>query len=320
MNKHSYISLFIILSISFNGFFHSCSDPYFKNDYKDNSPTSGKLRLYYDEGMQLHIKNQAYTFESQYHEAKIELVETSENEAVEALFKDSCKAIMISRQLSEKEKASFKSINLSPFFSTVAISGVALITNSETPLNQLTMEEILHLLGEGAELKDSSGKEFKVNVLFDKKNSGVMHYLLDSVLQKKQFAPHCGVLASTLETIRYVSQNKNTIAFIDFAWLSDMDDLLYKEHKDKIKFLAVQNKNKEFVYPSQSTFKLSAYPFTRSVYIYRRSNDFSLAKGFESFVAGPKGQMTFLKQGLLPSKQQERMVKVNFEPMNTGGQ
>ena len=317
MNKVASIFFYSLFSLC--GIFHSCTEPYFKNDYKDNSPTSGKLKVYYDEGMELHIKNQAYTFESQYHEAKVELIQTSENEAVEALFKDSCKAILISRPLSEKEQASFKSINLIPFFSTVAISGVALITNIETPLSQLTLEEITHLLSESNELKDTIGNELKVNVLFDKKNSGVMHYLLDSLLQKEHFASHCGVLGSTPETIQFVSENKNTIAFIDFAWLSDTDDLLYKKVKDKIKFLPVQNKKKEYVYPSQSAFKLCSYPFTRSVFIYRRSNDFSLAKGFESFVAGPKGQMTFLKQGLLPSKQQERMVKVNFEAMSTGG-
>jgi hypothetical protein len=33
-------------------------------------------------------------------------------------------------------------------------------------------------------------------------------------------------------------------------------------------------------------------------------------------VAGPKGQITFLKQGLLPTKQQERIVEVKMEPMS----
>ena len=295
----------------------SCTDPYFKDDYKDNSPTSGKLKVYYDEGLQLHIKNQAYTFETQYHDAHVELIETSENEAIEALYKDSCKAIFIARQLSEKENKMFQSANLTPFFSNVAVSGVAVITNISTPINKLRMQEVISLLGKSASLKDSSGNEIIVNVLFDKKNSGVMHYLLDSVLQQNSFATHCGVLGSTLETINYVAQNKNTIAFIDFAWLSDVDDPLYKSNKDKLKFLAVENKNNEFVYPSQNSFKLATYPFSRGVYFYRRASDFTLAKGFESFVAGPKGQMVFLKQGLLPTKQQERSIEVKFEEMAT---
>jgi hypothetical protein len=30
-------------------------------------------------------------------------------------------------------------------------------------------------------------------------------------------------------------------------------------------------------------------------------------------MAGPKGQLTFLKQGLLPVRQAERMIEVKFE-------
>ena len=31
-------------------------------------------------------------------------------------------------------------------------------------------------------------------------------------------------------------------------------------------------------------------------------------------MAGPKGQLTFLKQGLLPNKQNERSIKIIIEP------
>ena len=86
--------------------FSSCND-YFKNDYTDNSPTSGKLNVYCDEGLKLHIQNQAETFESQYNRAEINVIASSDAEAVQALYNDSCKAIVISRELSESEKQSF---------------------------------------------------------------------------------------------------------------------------------------------------------------------------------------------------------------------
>jgi phosphate transport system substrate-binding protein len=189
------------------------------------------------------------------------------------------------------------------------------------------------MLGASGVAKDSTGKEIKLDVLFDRKNSSVMHYLMDSVLKGEKFAPHCRVLESTQESINYVAKNKNAIAFIDFAWLSDVDDSIYKANNDKIKFIAVgktkacltengtykdtSEKDSTYEYPSPSTFKLGTYPYTRTIYVYRRSGEFTLGKGFESFVSGPKGQVTFLKQGLLPLRQQERMVKVNFEPIKT---
>lgn len=291
----------------------SCSD-YFKNDYDDNSPTSGKLKVFYDEGLQSHVKNQVYTFESLYPNVSVELFESPENEAVQALYNDSCEAIVISRLLTDKEEKAFESKSFFPKYSAVAKSGVTLIANIENPISQLSFEEVSSLLTEPFSVKDSSGKEIKMTVLFDKNNSAVLHFVLDSVLKSKPLASHCNILSSSLESINYVAKNKNTIAFLDFAWLSDVDDSLYKANKDKIRFIAISKSGSTtFELPSQSSFKLGTYPFTRTVYVIRKTGDFTLAKGFESFVAGPKGQLTFLKQGLLPARQSERALDIKLE-------
>lgn len=305
------LGLLVILSVFLS--FASCSD-YFKNDYDDNSPTSGKLKVFYDEGLQSHVKNQVYTFESLYPNVSVELFESPENEAVQALYNDSCEAIVISRLLTDKEKKAFESKSFFPKYSAVAKSGVALITNIENPISQLSFDEVVTLLTEPFSVKDSSGKEIKMAVLFDKNNSAVLHFVLDSVLKNKALASHCNILSSSLESINYVAKNKNTIAFIDFAWLSDVDDSLYKANKDKMRFIALSKPGStSYELPSQSSFKLGTYPFTRTVYVIRKTGDFTLAKGFESFVAGPKGQLTFLKQGLLPARQSERALDIKLE-------
>lgn len=294
----------------------SCSD-YFKNDYRDNSPTSGKLKVYYDEGLALHLRNQARTFESQYAHASIELHQTSENEAVQALYRDSCELIVISRNLSEQEKKVFASKSYSPAFSAIAKSGIAIITNIQTPINFLSFESVNDVLTGSAPLKDSSGMEIILRVLFDKNNSAVLHYMLDSVLQGKKLSPNSGILNSTPESINYVAKNKNTIAFIDFAWLSDVDDSLFKANKTLIKILGVsKEKSNRYEFPDQSSFKLNNYPFIRTIYAIRKTGDFTLAKGFESYLAGPKGQLTFLKQGLLPTRQSERKIQADTGPEN----
>ncbi|MBA3679680.1 MAG: substrate-binding domain-containing protein [Bacteroidetes bacterium] len=302
--------LYLVSFISMYG----CSD-YFKNDYEDNTPTSGKLKVYYDEGLRSHVENQVYTFEALYGNANIELFSVTENEAVQALYSDSCEAIVISRNLNEKEKQAFSSKSYTPNPTAVAKSGIALITNINTPVKNLSYEQIVELLSKELKTKDSLNNETKMKVLFDKNNSSVMFYLRDSLLKGAAFSPDCSVLGSSLESINYVAANKNTIAFIDFAWLSDVDDSLFKANLGKIKFIPVgqKNTNDQFELPSQSSFKLNTYPFTRTVYVIKKTGEFSLAKGFETFVAGPKGQTTFLKQGLLPTKQQERSIEVKLK-------
>lgn len=293
----------------------SCSD-YFKNDYEDNSPTSGKLKVYYDEGLASHVKNQVYTFESLYPNAHVQAFQTSENEAVQALYSDSCEAIVISRLLTDPEKKAFESKGFFPKHSAVAKSGIALITHVETPLSTLHFEDFIEALKTPLSLIDSTGKAITLNVLFDKNNSAVLHYVLDSLLHSKKLGSHCNILNSSLESINYVASHKNTLALIDFAWLSDVDDSLYKANKNKIKFVALSKTHSEnFEYPDQSSFKLGTYPLTRTVYVIRKTGDFTLAKGFESFVAGPKGQLTFLKQGLLPTRQSERALEIKMESL-----
>jgi phosphate transport system substrate-binding protein len=299
-------------------FFISCTTEPFKNDYRDNSPTSGKLKVYYDEGLEKHVKNQASTFESQYHNAHLELFLSSEDEAVHALYNDSCEAIVISRYLNDKEKKVFESKNYFPKYSVVAHSGIALIVNNKTPLYGLSYEDLVSLLTVPFETKDSSGKSIPLKVMFDRNNSSVLHYMIDTVLKGQKLSPNCNSLHSSLDCINYIAEHENTVGILDFAWLSDVDDSLNKVNKDKLHFVGVSARGKKTVeYPSQSSFKLGTYPLTRSIYVIRKTGDFTLAKGFESFVAGPKGQLTFLKQGLLPNRQAERNIEVNMGQKET---
>ena len=52
--------------------------------------------------------------------------------------------------------------------------------------------------------------------------------------------------------------------------------------------------------PDQSNIATKDYPICRTICIIRRSAEFSLGKGIETFIAGEKGQLMFLKQGLPP--------------------
>jgi len=296
--------------------FTSCSD-FFKNDYTDNSPTSGKLKVYFDDGLDAQVRNQAATFESQYSQVRVDLYPCSESDAVQALYSDSCQSIVISRLLSEDEKRSFASKDFFPRYSAVAKSGVALLTNVNSAVTKLSYNQVIELLTKPFTVKDSAGTNITLNVIFDKNNSSVTHYLKDSVLKGQSFSRNCNILGSCIESINFVALNKNTVAFVDYACISDVDDSLYKANKNKISFICISAKNDSvYEYPDQSSFKLNTYPFTRTIYVYRKTGDFTLAKGFESYVAGPKGQLTFLKQGLLPTRQAERKVEINTRPLS----
>jgi phosphate transport system substrate-binding protein len=281
----------------------------------DDTPTSGHLKIFYNEELALHVKNQVYTFEGIYPNAKVTAIATTEDQAIRMLLNDSCKAIIVDRLPGENEKKAFEQKGYFPKYSALAYTGVALIVNKNCPEFHLTREQVTELLGNKLSIKDSTGKAFEPNVILDNKASSTTRYLLDSVLLGKQFGPKCSATQNSIELLNTIVTHTNAIGFLDFAWLSDRDDSLFKAYSDKIRFVAVGSSDTLFTEPNQSSFKTSTYPFTRCIYFIRNTGDFTLAKGLEAFIAGPKGQLIFLKQGLLPHRQAERIIEVNMDPL-----
>jgi ABC-type molybdate transport system substrate-binding protein len=105
-----------------------------------------------------------------------------------------------------------------------------------------------------------------------------------------------------------ISQIKNNAWFSDFDWVI-FKNTAVKRDLEQIYSADFVNKYEEKIRQTPSIIFL--YP--DGIYVIKKTGEFSLAKGFETFVAGPKGQNAFLKQGLLPTKQQERSIEVQIE-------
>jgi phosphate transport system substrate-binding protein len=286
----------------------------FKEDItKKDSPTSGNALLFFDEGLTLHIKNQIYTFKTTYKYADIILRTSNEKECIEALYNDSSKVIAISRPLTKKELSQFKTKNIYPQTSFVAGDAIAFVVSKAFPDSTISLAELTNLL----KGNDSILIQHKhVNVVFDNANSGSTRQLKDSLMPNSAFGRNCSTVNNTHELIKSVASNSLSIGVCDFAWLSDFDDNTTKEFLKSVKILAVSKNNNETAYmPDQSNIATKAYPLCRTICIIRRSAEFSLGKGIETFIAGPKGQLMFLKQGLPPNRQEERLIEVDMTPL-----
>lgn len=291
--------------------FNSCG---LKDDIrKKDTPTSGKLTLMYDEGITLHIKNQVYTFETTYKNAHIGLSSSNEKACVEALFNDSCKAIAITRELTAKELSQFASKNIYPQTSTVAYDAIAFIVSKDFSDSTISTIQLSELLKGNDSIYDKSKH---IHIIFDNQNSGSTRYLKDSLVPNQNFGTNCKAVLTTNELIHAISNNPNAIGVCDYAWLSDKDDTVTKEFLKTIKVLAVSKSNNLIAYmPDQSNIATGDYPFVKTICIIRRSSEFSLGKGLETFIAGPIGQLMFLKQGLPPNRQEERVIEVDMSPL-----
>lgn len=280
---------------------------------KKDTPTSGKVSLFFDEGLTLHINNQIFTFKSTYTYADITLRSSNERECIEALYNDSSKVIAISRPLTDKEMQQFKSKNIVPQTSRVAGDAIAFVVSKDFADSTISIPELIELL-KGNDSTFVKGQH--INMVFDNPNSGSTRQLKDSLIPTQNFGKNCKALNNTPELIKAISSNSLAIGVCDYAWLSDKDDNTTKEFLKHVKILAVSKKNNETAYmPDQSNIATRDYPLCRSIYIIRRSAEFSLGKGIETFIAGEKGQLMFLKQGLPPNRQEERVIEIDMTPL-----
>lgn len=282
-----------------------------------DTATSGEVNIVVDESFQKLFDTQIYTFESIYQNAKVNASYLSENEALSLMMKDSCKVVVMCRDLTPTERKSFEANNLFPISTKIAEDAIVLLIHPENTDTILTVEEVRSILMGKDSLwsqldKRSSLKE--ISVVFDNAGSANARYMKDSLLDGKDFSGNVFAVKSNPEVIDYVSKNKNAIGVLSVNWISDMDDSATTNILKKVKVVAVaKDSTSEALKPYQAYIKTKEYPFTRSVYMINRQTRAGLGMGFVSFVAGDKGQLMILKAGLIPAIAPVRLIQVNTE-------
>jgi phosphate transport system substrate-binding protein len=296
--------------------FYSCSGGPNSNEPTD-TPTSGEVNIVVDESFQKLFDTQIYTFESIYHNAKIHAKYLAEGDALLRLINDSCKVVVMCRDLTPQERKTFESKNLFPISTKIAEDAIVLLVNPENKDTLLTVERVKSILSGKDSLWNQLNKQSdlgKINVVFDNKGSANARYMQDSLLGGKTFSGNVFAVKSNPEVIDYVAKNKNALGFLSVNWISDMDDSATTNILKQVKVVAVaKDENSSSFKPYQAYIKTKEYPFTRSVYMINRQTRAGLGMGFVSFVAGDKGQLMILKAGLIPAIAPVRLVQINTQ-------
>lgn len=290
---------------------NSCSP---SNEPTD-TPTSGEVNVVVDESFQQLFDTQIYTFETFYENAKIHAKYLPETDALQRLINDSCKVVVMCRDLTKEERKTFEASNLFPISTKIAEDAIALVVNNENTDTILTVGKIKSILSGNDSLWNQINKASqlgKINIVFDNAGSANARYMQDTLLSGKPFAKNTFAVKSNPEVIDYVSKNKNAIGILSVNWISDRDDTVVQNFLKKIKIVAIaKNETSKAVKPYQAYIKTKDYPFTRNVYMINRQTRAGLGMGFVSFVAGEKGQLMILKAGLIPSVAPVRLIEVN---------
>lgn len=309
LNKYIFIVLTVII-------FYGCSGDSGRPEPTDTT-TSGEVNIVVDESFQRLFDTQIYTFESLYPRAKVHAKYLPENEALHRLINDSCKVVVMCRDLTKEERKNFEAANLFPISTKIAEDAIALVVNPENPDSILTVEELRSVLSGNDSLWSQLNKKSnldKINIVFDNTGSANARYMQDTLLQGKKFTSNAFAVKSNPEVIEYVSNHKNALGILSVNWISDRDDSTTTNFLKKVKVLGISKDSASDAFkPYQAYIKTKEYPFTRDVYMINRQTRAGLGMGFVSFVAGDKGQLMILKAGLIPAIAPVRLVQINVE-------
>lgn len=305
-----------IIKISFPIFFVMLVSSCGTNKHTD-TPTSGSITIYVDETLQPIIESEIKVFEASYQDTRIHAVYTSEVEALEALKKDSCRLILITRKLISNEKDAFEQRGFYTRDVLFAKDGIAMITHKDNPDTMITIQTLRDILcGKITRWKqiDPASKLHNIRVIFDNPHSSNARFLIDSVCKTCELSDNIAAMDKNTEVISYVAHEPNALGIVGVNWLIKKDDTT-SSFMQKINVMRLTRSSEatfeNTCQPYRYYLFTKEYPLIRNLYAITDEPRSGLSDGFLAFLCSQRGQMIIYKGGLLPATQPIRVVELS---------
>ena len=274
--------------------FFSCSKDTKKQF--DDTPIKGHIQLAIDDSFKMLIEAEKTAFENQNHFAKIDLINKAENEAVADLLNDKVRGIVVTRDLTEKEKEVFTREKITYRSFRFAADGIALITHKSNHDTLWVLEDLKTEL---------SGKSIKnVELVVDRNNSSNLKFLTDLLQIDANTALHVREVGDNKKVIDYVKEHPRAVGLIGSNWISDGDNPASLGFIRSVNVISLAktktNKKDEFYQPFGYNIALKNYPLRREAKLIIKEAHLGLGTGFVNYVCGDMGQLIVLKAGLIP--------------------
>lgn len=274
-----------------------CGGPTGK-ETKMETTTSGTIHISVDESFKPVIDSQVQVFESLHPDAHIIVHYKPEAECLKDLEKDSIRMVIVTRGLTEEERAALqKKFSFSPRYGPVAFDAIAVVLNSKSKDTALTMQDI-RSVADG-----TSGYKYKL-LLDGTSATSTVRFVIDTLLRGKPLTSNIAAAKSSEGVIDYVSANNDAIGLIGVSWVGNKNDPQTLSFLEKVKIAAIECRgcNGTYVKPYQANIATGRYPMVRPLYYILKENYDGLGSGFSNFLIYEKGQLIFRRAYLLPGR------------------
>jgi phosphate transport system substrate-binding protein len=296
----------------------SCKKETAKTDVWDDTLSQGIIRIACDENFKPLMDAEIEVFELRNPGAVILPIYTNETEAIRLLTVDSVRLALTTRDLSAREQAALGTKKMKARKHLIGFDGIALITNVLNKDSVIGMPTLIKILtGEitGWSQINPQSPVGTIRVIVDNKESGVLRYVVDSIVRSTNLTSQIYAMNNHAEVIEKVIQMPNALGIIGANFLNNSDLLDQK----KLRLMRLSKSEpatvKNSYLPYAGDIMQENYPLWRPVYVLLSDPKSGLSSGFSIFLAHEIGQLILMKCGLLPitdPQNKQIMIKDEF--------
>jgi phosphate transport system substrate-binding protein len=310
-------------------------------EVKRGEYAEGSATIFCDDGFKNALEEEIEVFEYSYPKSSIIPFYVSEQEAIDTLMCDGTQAIIISQEFTQEQrdylKKKFKRIVRQH---CIAVDAVALITNKENSVKDLSVEEIGKILnGEITKWSQLAGNDTTtIKLVFDNVGSSTVSYMRDRFLLKgKKISdnPNAYAQKNNASVFDIVKKDKDALGIISVSWLGDdlsnaksipvnqryedysnQNDTIATNLTTEVNVMKVSNPTEKNDFdpvaykPYQVYINSGEYPLVRKIYMISTATKHSVLNSFYTFVTGFVGQKIISQTGILPYHVNARVVEL----------
>ena len=284
-----------ILAVLFCIILVSCSKE--KKQDIDN-PNKGEITIEVDESFQSVTEALTERYMALNPQTKINLVVKKEDLALLDFFERKIRVVVLSRELSAKEKETFdKKIDLPWQPAKFAADAVLFVVPKNSALESISMDDIYKEL-------QSEDKR----LIFDGTNSSNLNFVAQK-FNRKPSELEFSIINGNENVVEQLKKYPDKIGVISYNTISRPFGEEAEKLRKEVKILKIKQGNKTYE-PSLSNLKVMTYPFTRILYFLTNEGYYGLGNGFIRFSCTQLGQIVVEKEGLQPYNLYKREVQM----------
>jgi len=284
--------IFFLIIVSF-AMMSSCS-----KDKDIDNPNKGEITIEADESFKSVSEALVERYTALNPKTKINLVIKKEDLGLLDLLDKKVRVIVMSRELSKKEKEAFdKKIDLPWKPARFAADAVLFVVPKDSPLESISIDEIYNEL--------SSDKK---RLIFDGTNSSNLNFIAQK-FHKNPSDLKFSIINGNENVAEQLKNYPDKIGVISYNTISRPFGKEAEKLRNELKVLKVIKDNKAYdVYGDN--LKDMTYPFTRVLYLITNEAYYGLGNGFIRFSCQQLGQIVVEKEGLQPYNIFKREVQM----------